>query len=177
MYIKHAIAALAAVSVLVALPGARAESDAAESVTAESDSARKHADEIRLLVEQFRTAIIGHQGMVIESLFLPEKSHWLDVVKDPLYAKAKLKHPDVKRINQSSAHEFAQFVSEAKTPIEERFYKVRVHTDGTIGTVYFDFDFLDNGVVVNRGSETWQVIHTDAGWRIASMLYSSGGKE
>jgi hypothetical protein len=48
-----------------------------------------------------------------------------------------------------------------------------IHADGTIAAVYFDFVFNVDGKANNRGSETWQLVKADNGWRIASIIYSS----
>jgi hypothetical protein len=40
--------------------------------------------------------------------------------------------------------------------------------------VWFDFDFLDDGKVTNRGSESWQMVRAEDGWKISSMLFSMG---
>lgn len=139
------------------------------------DDHAQAAVEIRQVVESFRMAIIRHDGQGLKALFLPEQGNWLSVMHDELYRKIRTQHPEAVQIRQSNHVEFADFVANAKTPVEEKFYNVRVETNGTIGTVYFDFDFLDNGKVENRGAETWQLIHTEAGWKIAAMLYSSRG--
>jgi hypothetical protein len=68
--------------------------------------------------------------------------------------------------------QFAKFVSEAPKPIEETFRNLRIETDGTVGTVYFDYQFLADGKVQNHGVETWQLVHTKDGWKISAMLYS-----
>jgi hypothetical protein len=39
--------------------------------------------------------------------------------------------------------------------------------------VYFDFIFLVDGKETNRGSETWVLVKSDGGWRIADITYSS----
>jgi len=49
---------------------------------------------------------------------------------------------------------------------------VRIDTNGTVASVWFDFDFLVDGKVTNQGSETWQLVRTDDGWKINAMLYS-----
>jgi hypothetical protein len=49
---------------------------------------------------------------------------------------------------------------------------VRIDTNGAVASVYFDFDFLIDGKVGNRGSETWQMVRAEEGWKISSMLYS-----
>ena len=64
-------------------------------------------------------------------------------------------------------------MSGAKQPIEEQFENVRIHTDGAVAAVYFDFVFLVDGRRNNVGSESWQMVHTNDGWRISAMAYSS----
>jgi glycyl-tRNA synthetase (class II) len=51
---------------------------------------------------------------------------------------------------------------------------VRVDTNGAVASVWFDFDFLDDGKVTNRGSESWQMVRAEDGWKISSMLFSIG---
>lgn len=140
-----------------------------------ADSPSKAKSDIEQVVETFKAAIIHHDGQGLKDLFLPEHGNWLSVVHEELYRKVVERHPEAQRINPSSYASFADFVSNAKDPIEEKFNNVRIETNGTIGIVYFNFDFLENGKIENRGDETWQLIKTDKGWKIASMLYSSQG--
>jgi hypothetical protein len=146
---------------------------AASAASKEDDT--QAATEIGKVVETFKAAIIAHDGQGLKALFLPDQGNWLSVMHEGLYQKVHALHPDRSRVEHSNYAEFADFVTASKTPVEERFYDVRVESNGTIGMVYFDFDFLDDGKVRNRGSETWQLIKTDGGWKIAAMLYSSRG--
>lgn len=51
---------------------------------------------------------------------------------------------------------------------------MRILTDGTIASVYFNFVFLIDGKPENQGSETWQLVKTGDGWKIAAITtYSS----
>lgn len=127
---------------------------------------------IRQLVQQFQTAIVARDGKTLGSLFVQEGGAWLSVLDEPTYAAAKVRNPAAQRLQPSTWQEFADFVAHNATPIEERFYDVRVRTNGTVASVWFDFDFLADGKVTNRGSETWQLVRTDDGWKIFAMLYS-----
>jgi hypothetical protein len=131
-------------------------------------------EDIAAVVERFRTAIIAHDGATLTALFLPKHSSWLSLPTEAEYAAIRARHPDAPRVMPGSVADFAHFVSTSKHPVEERFRDVRILTNGTVATVYFDFDFLIDGKVENRGSETWQLVHTDAGWKICAMLYSDG---
>jgi hypothetical protein len=127
---------------------------------------------IRQLVQQFQTAIVAHDGKTLGSLFVQEGGSWWSVLDEPTYAAAKARDPAARRLQPSTWREFADFVTHSAKPIEERFYDVRIDSNGTVASVWFDFDFLAAGKVTNRGSETWQLVRTDDGWKIVAMLYS-----
>ena len=127
---------------------------------------------IRQLVQQFQAAIVAHDGKTLGSLFVPEGGTWLSVLDEPTYAAAKARNPAVQRLMPSTWQKFADFVAHSDKAIEERFYDVRIDTNGTVASVWFDFDFLESAKVTNRGSETWQLVHTIEGWKIQAMLYS-----
>jgi len=51
-----------------------------------------------------------------------------------------------------------------------------VTQDGHLAWVTFDFEFLQDSKVVNRGLEVWQVLHAaDGKWKIMSVVWSSHG--
>jgi ketosteroid isomerase-like protein len=129
---------------------------------------------INQVVEQFKAAIIAHDGKTLGSLFLQDHDSWLTVADDKMWAEVKPRNPKARKWFADSRRKFVDFVQTSAKPIEERFYNVRIDTNGAIGSVYFDFDFLDDGKVTNRGSETWQMVRDEDGWKIAAMLYSMG---
>jgi hypothetical protein len=131
---------------------------------------------INQVVEQFKAAIIAHDGKALGGLFLQDHDSWLSVaaVDDATFAAVKARNPAALRVRKGSWREFAAMIQGATKPTEERFYNVRIDTNGAVGSVYFDFDYLDDGKIVNRGSETWQMVRADDGWKIGAMLYSMG---
>lgn len=130
--------------------------------------------EIQKVVERFRTAIIAGDGSTLAGLFLQDHDSWLSVADEATWAKAKALNPQARKVLPSSWKKFSKFIHEAKVPVEERFYKVRIDTNGAVASVWFDFDFLVDGKIVNRGSESWQMVRAEDGWKISSMLYSMG---
>jgi hypothetical protein len=157
--------ALAATLCLSAL----ARAAAAEAPNHDADVAA-----INRVVEQFKAAIIAHDGKRIDSLFLQDHDSWLVVADDKAWAEIKPRKPNAHKWMADSRRKFVDSIQTSATPVEERFYKVRIDTNGAVGSVYFDFDFLDDGKVTNRGSETWQMVRDEDGWKIAAMLYSIG---
>jgi len=131
---------------------------------------------INQVVEQFKAAIIARDGKTLDELFLKDHDSWLVVaaVDDATWATVKTRNPKARRIIADSRKQFVEFVQNSPKPVEERFYNVRIDTNGAVGSVYFDFDFLQDGKVTNRGSETWQMVRGEDGWKIGAMLYSMG---
>ena len=127
---------------------------------------------IRQVVQQFQTAIVARDGKTLGSLFVPEGGAWLSALDERTYAAVKARNPAAPRMMPSTWQKFADFVQHAAKPVEERFHDVRIDTNGTVASVWFDFDFLVDGKVTNQGSETWQLVRTDDGWKINAMLYS-----
>jgi hypothetical protein len=129
--------------------------------------------QIEQVIERFKTAIIAHDQKSLEALFVPEGSAWFEVLGEDAFRRIKARKPDLSRVHPDSYRHFAAFVASAKQPIEEKFDNVRIHTDGAVASVYFDYEFLVDGRRNNVGSETWQLVHTNDGWKISAMAYSS----
>lgn len=147
------------------------------SASAHAADAPKHDADVAAInkvVEQFKAAIIAHDGKTLDSLFLQGHDSWLEVPDNKTFADIKSRHPDAPKWKADSKRKFVDFVQTSTESVEERFYNVRIDTNGAVGSVYFDFDFLSDGKVTNRGSETWQMVRDEDGWKIAAMLYSIG---
>ncbi|MCS0588975.1 nuclear transport factor 2 family protein [Massilia norwichensis] len=131
---------------------------------------------INRVVEQFKAAIVAHDGKTLDTLFLQDHDSWLVVaaVDDATWATVKERNPKARRVLADSRKQFVEFVQNNPKSIEERFYNVRIDTNGAVGSVWFDFDFVQDGKVTNRGSETWQMVRAEDGWKIGAMLYSMG---
>ena len=124
------------------------------------------------VVQQFQAAIIAHDGKALGALFLQDHDSWLSVADDTAWAEVRTRKPDAPKVLKSSWREFADMIGKGRKPVEERFHNVRIETNGAVGAVYFDFDFLSDGKVTNRGAESWQLVRAADGWKISSMLYS-----
>lgn len=124
----------------------------------------------------FHEAVVHHDGARLAALFIPEGSAWLNVLSDDAYARAKAKSPDTKKVRVGSYTDFAKFVSTTTSNLDPEHSHVRIQSDGTIATVYFDFVFNIDGKAQNRGHETWQLVKGPDGWRIAAITYSSEGR-
>lgn len=149
---------------------------AAPAHAADSAASGRAADvaAINAVVEQFKAAIIARDGKTLGSLFLQDHDSWLSVADEEVWAKVKARNPKARKVVPSSWKKFSEFIQTSDKPVEERFYNVRVDTNGAVASVWFDFDFLVDGKVTNRGSESWQMVRAEDGWKISSMLFSMG---
>lgn len=138
---------------------------------AANDTLAADRSQIQQLIEHFKGAIIAKDGEAMHAMFLPGGS-WLQGVDKTSLAKVRAKQPDAQQFAPGNYEQFAKFVSSAPKAIEETFDNVRIESDGIVGTVYFDYRFLVEGKPTNHGVETWQLVHTDSGWKISAMLYS-----
>lgn len=128
---------------------------------------------IQKVITTFQVSLKKHDAKALESLFLPGSDAWVVTLGDKTLKSMRVKHPAAPRYKVGTRKSFLQFVGSTKSSIEENFHNVRIHTDGSVGSVYFDFEFMMDGKVQNHGAETWQMVRTDTGWKIAAMLYST----
>ncbi len=128
--------------------------------------------QVEQIIQTFQKSIIDKDAATLGALFLPDHNSWLTVLDDAMYGLVKAKHPEATKLRPGTYREFVDFVGTSKTAIEEKFSNVRINTNGNVAAVYFDFVFLSNGAVNNRGSESWHLVKTENGWKINSMIYS-----
>ena len=110
-------------------------------------------------------------GDAVRGMFLPDGS-WFRVLDTASLTAIRVKKPETQRLTRSSYEEFAKFLGSTSAALEETFANVRIETDGTVGTVWFDYRFINDGKQTNHGTETWQVVRESDGWKISAMLYS-----
>ncbi len=128
---------------------------------------------VEKVMADFHAAVAAHDGKRVTSLSVAEGSTWFNVLSDEAFDAAKVKNPGVRKVRHSSFADFAKFVSSTPAALNPQHTHIQIQTDGTIASVYFDYVFLIDGNVQNRGCETWQLIKTEEGWKIAAITYSS----
>jgi len=159
---KLALSALVfSISLPMFSPAAEAPADARASARAE----------VQQLVESFRHAILKKDGDAMRGMFLPGGS-WFRVLDRTSLTAVRVKKPETKQYTPGSYEEFAKFLGSTPAALEETFDNVRIETDGTVGTVWFDYRVIKDGKQTNHGMETWQVVRESDGWKISAMLFS-----
>ena len=137
------------------------------------------ADEQAILqvTREFQAALIARDGARLTALLLHPK-----ILFSSPAAPARVQQRRAQGeaaydgIDPNGAENFVAFVAQSKVSIEEKFYNIRVTQDRHLAWVMFDFEFLEDGKLGNRGLETWQMLKTaDGSWKILSVLWSSHG--
>jgi len=139
---------------------------------AEPDNSVARA-QLQRVVEIFRTSIIAKDGSTLGSLFMPAGGSWIKVMDDETYQRVKATQPGVAKLKPGTYQDFVKFLGASQQWLEEKFLNVRIHTDGAVASVYFDFVFLVDDKETNRGNETWQLVNTGDGWKINALIYST----
>jgi hypothetical protein len=83
--------------------------------------------------------------------------------------------PEMKRpfkFFNSSPRKFISSVVKDKEKIDEAISNVRIDSDGDVGQVWFDYNFVRGSYKENWGKESWQVVRTSDGWKIAGVVWS-----
>ncbi|MFC5458485.1 nuclear transport factor 2 family protein [Massilia niabensis] len=133
---------------------------------------------IDALIETFRQAIINKDTAGFMQLFLREDITWTAVYSDGSVDRynASLKDPKEPRgtkIQNSSPRKFIESIARAKETMAETFSNVRIDTDGDVAQVWFDYTFIAGDYKNNWGKESWQLVRTEAGWKIAAVVWSA----
>jgi ketosteroid isomerase-like protein len=144
--------------------------------TAQTETANEHNAQVAAIeqvMKQYHEAVVTHNGAALSGLFLPDANIWLNVLTDSAYDRAKAKTPTAQKVRVGNYRDFAKIVSTTTKSLDPEHSNLVIHTNGTIAAVYFDFVFKTDGIANNTGSETWQLVKTVDGWRIAAICYSS----
>jgi len=168
----------AALATLVAgCGGAPAEAPPARAATiARAEAPRSHdaaSAPIRRVVETFRTSILRKDKASFVDLFLDKTVPWIAVVGDETLARQRAEVPDSSKIDTSDNYmAFIDWVCSTNDTIEEKLSGLAIETDGDVASVIFDYSFHKGAQLSNWGKESWQLVRTDRGWKIASVVYS-----
>ena len=134
--------------------------------------------QIEQLVERFRTAIIDKDTAAFMQLFLREDITWNVVYTDDSLQRynAWLKDqniPPATKVQGGSPRMFIDSIARSRQARSEAISNVRIDTDGEIAQVWFDFAFMTGDYKNAWGKESWQLVRTEAGWKIAAVVWSA----
>lgn len=137
----------------------------------------KDKAQIERVIETFRAAIVNKDEEAFLRLFLKEDITWTGVTTDATIERlyANRPQPQMKRpfkFFNSSPRKFISSIAKAKEKIDETVSNVRIDSDGDVGQVWFDYSFVNGSYKENWGKESWQMVRTADGWKIAGVVWS-----
>lgn len=145
------------------------------SSSARAGDANTGKQEILAVVESFRTSIIEKDESRFLGLFLHDRVTWQQALSDEQHRRSQANAPGAQKAAIEPRRTPATFIAgiaRSAADIEETFDNLHIDTDGTAASVAFDFRFLRDGEVRNEGREYWLLVKTEAGWKIAAVVWS-----
>ncbi len=145
-----------------------------QSVHAQSTEGKAQIEKI---IENFRSAIINKDKEGFLKLFLNEDITWTGVTTDGSIARLYANRPQPamkppRKTFKSSPRKFIESIVADKSKSDELFSNVRIDSDGDVAQVWFDYSFLSGDYKENWGKESWQMVRTEDGWKIAAVIWS-----
>lgn len=138
----------------------------------------EHRREIGHVLESFSQALLEKDKARYMSLFFsdrPEEIGWQHVSEDTRLTEIRKIKPDAIKARRLPGNNFISLIDESVGTTEsreERFYNVKIDTDGEIASVLFDYEFYAAGAKTNWGKEHWQLVRTEKGWKIFSVVFT-----
>ena len=132
----------------------------------------EHKEDIRSVVEKFRLSIINKDKENFSSLFYSEDIPWIAVFSDEMLKIKRKAKPDYPRtVNFGKFGPPVRMISEDEIQ-EEKISNIKIETDGYLGSVHFDYEDVRNGIKKAFGTEAWDLVNDQSGWKIVSVIYS-----
>lgn len=133
--------------------------------------------QIERVIETFRAAIVNRDEEEFLRLFLKEDITWAGVTTDTSIERiyANRPKPEMKRpfkFFYSSPRKFISAIVRDIEKVDEIVSNVRIDSDGDVGQVWFDYSFVRANYKENWGKESWQMVRTSDGWKIAGVVWS-----
>ncbi|MBO9830526.1 DUF4440 domain-containing protein [Xanthomonas sp. A2111] len=154
---------------LSVLFGACPSAMAAATADASTDS---HA--IAQVVQAFGQAIRTRDADGFRALFLPDAVTWRQVYADESLRRLRQRRAleKVPQMDGDSPGAMIDGIVRAGGAVDEPVAGLQILSDGDVATVFFRYSYCVDGAATNAGSESWQLLRTEAGWRIASVVWS-----
>jgi hypothetical protein len=105
----------------------------------------------------------------------PEEIGWQAVVDDAkleVVRRDRLQAIKARRIPANNFIALIDSVAASKVAEEEQISNVSIDTDGEVASASFDYAYFSDGRATNWGREHWELVRTEQGWKIYSVVYT-----
>jgi hypothetical protein len=143
------------------------------AVPAAATASPPHSEDQAILevLTTFMACISKKDAPRFDALFVDAPVAWVGVYKDQSQKLRILKNPRSAAWFSGTYQGFYAGLEEGQQN-EEKFDNITVDSDGSVGSVIFDYSFWSMGNMINWGSEHWGLVKIDGRWRIDSVVFS-----
>ena len=133
-----------------------------------------HDAELNKVVEDFRLAIINKDKEKFLALFPDGPVSWANTTGTAEQARRVAAGLHVERASFGGSHKgFIDSIVTNKKRTEEKFWNIKMNSDGAVAQVFFDYSFHEGDLKTNWGKEAWQLVKASTGWKIVSVVWSA----
>lgn len=137
-----------------------------------SKTGLEHKQDISLVIEKFRVSILNKDKETFSSLFYSDDIPWIAVFSDEMLEAKRKEKPDYPRsVNFGKFGPPVRMISEDGAQ-EEIIKNIKIETDGYLGSVHFDYIDVRDGIKKAHGTEAWDLVNDQSGWKIVSVKYT-----
>jgi hypothetical protein len=127
---------------------------------------------IRRVLNSFTEAILEKDSATLVSLFANTPIAYISVCGGESVAYLKKKDPSTPFLQIRNYKDFKAKIAQTQDQLKERFYNVRIRTDGNVASLSSDYSFWNNNQKINWGEENWELIFNGIEWKIAAVFWS-----
>lgn len=133
-----------------------------------------NASKVKLneVITQFQNAISSKDSVAFQKLFFAKKIPFTGIMSKKTEASIKANYPDFEGISVSDNQRFIQGIIKSTKKEEEKFYNIKIETDGKIANISFDYSFHSDSKMIQWGNEKWNLVFAENKWLITDVIYS-----
>lgn len=135
----------------------------------EKNDAKTQLNEV---ISQFQNAISNKDSVAFNKLFFAEKIPFTGIMSKKTEASIKKNYPDFEGISVSDNQKFIRGIGKSTKKEEEKFYHIKIDTDGKIANISFDYSFHSDSKMIQWGNEKWNLVFAENKWLITDVIYS-----
>ena len=145
------------------------------TLSAAASADEKSQADIHAVVASFQRAIVAKDADGFMTLFYGEVIPWIGVYDESSLQRKRKKNADqakARALGAEGPRSFINGIVKSAHRLEEKFWDVSIDSDDMVASVSFNYSFHANDYKRNWGREMWQLVHTDTGWKITSVIFS-----
>jgi len=112
---------------------------------------------INTIVEKFKLSISSKNKTLFLSIIHSETIPWIGIFSDTSLKFVKNINPKATKVTSSSHLEFIDWIVSQEEKLEEKFWNLKIHSEGNIASVHFDYSFHKGSINQTGGKRhgTW----------------------